>query len=226
MTQRSGDTARPLSRDRIISHALETVDEEGLDALSLRALGKRLGVSQTAFYRHVPDKAALLDGVAEAIWGEVLESFSTAIASREASTVEWRDVMRRYARALRGALLAHPNAVVLVLTHPISTPGGFSLVARVLAMLNDAGFEHPTDMLGLVTVVTVYTTGFAAAEASPPAGGAASSPAPGFSEALASMSEGEQKALEELVGQVMEGRWDLAEQFEVGLAAVLDGWRA
>ena len=43
--------ARTLTRERIFSAALALVDEAGLAALSLRALGKRLGVSQTAFYR-------------------------------------------------------------------------------------------------------------------------------------------------------------------------------
>ena len=60
--------ARTLTRKRIFSAALALVDEEGLAALSLRALGKRLGVSQTAFYRYVPDKAALLEGVSEEVW--------------------------------------------------------------------------------------------------------------------------------------------------------------
>jgi len=51
------------------------VDEEGLSALSLRSLGKRLGVSQAAFYRHFPDKAALLEGIAEQVWRLTFESF-------------------------------------------------------------------------------------------------------------------------------------------------------
>ena len=56
-----------LTRESILREALTLVDEKGFDALSLRTLGKRLGVSQAAFYRHIPDKAALLDGVAEII---------------------------------------------------------------------------------------------------------------------------------------------------------------
>ena len=50
-------------------------DEEGLSALSLRSLGKRLGVSQAAFYRHFPDKAALLEGIAEQVWRLTFEAF-------------------------------------------------------------------------------------------------------------------------------------------------------
>ena len=66
---------RALSRDIILSAALELVDEEGLSALSLRSLGKRLGVSQAAFYRHIPDKAALLEGISEQVWRLTFDSF-------------------------------------------------------------------------------------------------------------------------------------------------------
>ena len=66
---------RTLSRDIILSGALDLVDEEGLSALSLRSLGKRLGVSQAAFYRHFPDKAALLEGIAEQVWRLTFEAF-------------------------------------------------------------------------------------------------------------------------------------------------------
>jgi len=66
---------RALSREIILSTALEVVDEEGLSALSLRSLGKRLGVSQAAFYRHFPDKAALLEGIAEQVWRLTFEAF-------------------------------------------------------------------------------------------------------------------------------------------------------
>jgi len=51
-------------RRALVSEAVRTIREEGVDALTLRAAGKRLGVSQTALYRHFPDKAALLAAVA------------------------------------------------------------------------------------------------------------------------------------------------------------------
>ena len=58
-----------------MSAALELVDDAGLSALSLRSLGKRLGVSQAAFYRHFPDKAALLEGICEQLWRLTYERF-------------------------------------------------------------------------------------------------------------------------------------------------------
>ena len=67
--------SRALTRDIILSAALELVDDAGLSALSLRSLGKRLGVSQAAFYRHFPDKAALLEGICEQLWRLTYERF-------------------------------------------------------------------------------------------------------------------------------------------------------
>lgn len=71
--QREGPAARdgeaprePLSRERIVAAALELIDDEGLDALTMRALGQRLGVEAMALYYYFPNKAALLEAVAAA----------------------------------------------------------------------------------------------------------------------------------------------------------------
>ena len=63
-TPREGRGRRtPLSRERILEEALRLVDEEGLRALTMRALGKRLGVDPMSVYNHVPGKAALGQGI-------------------------------------------------------------------------------------------------------------------------------------------------------------------
>ena len=54
---------KPLNRDRIATAALELVDREGLDALSMRKLGKALGVQAMSLYRYFDSKDALLDGI-------------------------------------------------------------------------------------------------------------------------------------------------------------------
>lgn len=215
---------RALSRETILAEALCLVDAKGLDALSFRALGSRLGVSQTAFYRHVPDKAALFDGIAEEVWREVLATFDDSLA--EAPAPGWRDAALRYARTLLAVLRAHPNAVVLMLTHPISTPGQFSLVARSLARLSATGVELPAGALDLVCALTVYTTGFAAAEVAPPAGGAAQEPGAGLDDAFRDLPEDEGAALDRLIAPMRSDGWNLAGQFEVGLGALVAGWAA
>lgn len=213
--------SRALTRDIILSAALELVDDAGLSALSLRSLGKRLGVSQAAFYRHFPDKAALLEGICEQLWRLTYERFlalvqgadgvhddatpgspaasgaSAAPGSPAASApavpdpspdaepdsnptttpqtapdqaLQAQEYIRQYANCLRATLQDHPNTVILLMTHPISTPEQLSLLAGVLASLARSGFTPTTDTLALITSVSVYTTGFVAAEVVPPAG--------------------------------------------------------
>ena len=272
--------SRALTRDIILSAALELVDDAGLSALSLRSLGKRLGVSQAAFYRHFPDKAALLEGICEQLWRLTYERFLALVqgadgvhddaapgapatpavpAAPGASAVsppdqalQAQEYIRQYANCLRATLQDHPNTVILLMTHPISTPEQLSLLAGVLASLARSGFTPTTETLALITSVSVYTTGFVAAEVVPPAGTSDDAVAKPGSAALAAAptpaapSEGaddavvagtedlmavsamldpaDAAALQPLIGEVLAGKWDFSAQFERGLEAILRGW--
>ena len=284
--------SRALTRDIILSAALELVDDAGLSALSLRSLGKRLGVSQAAFYRHFPDKAALLEGICEQLWRLTYERFlalaqgadgvhddaapgasatpaapatpgaparpdpspdtepgsSPAITPQTApdQALQAQEYIRQYANCLRATLQDHPNTVILLMTHPISTPEQLSLLAGVLASLARSGFTPTTDTLALITSVSVYTTGFVAAEVVPPAGTSDDAVAKPGSTAPAAPSEGaddavvagtedlmavsamldpaDAAALQPLIGEVLAGKWDFSAQFERGLEAILRGW--
>ena len=294
--------SRALTRDIILSAALELVDDAGLSALSLRSLGKRLGVSQAAFYRHFPDKAALLEGICEQLWRLTYERFlalvqgadgvhddaapgasavsapavpgasaasapagpdpspvaepdsSPAITPQTApdQALQAQEYIRQYANCLRATLQDHPNTVILLMTHPISTPEQLSLLAGVLASLARSGFTPTTDTLALITSVSVYTTGFVAAEVVPPAGTSevavakpgsptpAATPTPaapsgGANDAVVAGAEdlmavsamldpADAAALQPLIGEVLAGKWDFSAQFERGLEAILRGW--
>lgn len=60
------DRHRALSRERIVAAALELIDEGGMAALTMRALGQRLGVEAMALYHYFPSKQALLEAIGEA----------------------------------------------------------------------------------------------------------------------------------------------------------------
>ena len=212
---KSSSKSRTLSKKKIFSTALALVDEKGLSSLSLRALGQRLGVSQAAFYRHVPNKSALLEGVSEEVLRRALESFSSGIERNAEvySQMSWQNYLRAYAVSLHDTLLQHPNAIMLVLTHPISTPGQLSLFAKMLANLSKTGFSAPLDMLGIATAVV------------PPVGSTSEEDAPSLSEAIESLPADELDSLSMLIGDIMEGKWDFSTQFERGLDALLQGWK-
>ena len=295
--------SRALTRDIILSAALELVDDAGLSALSLRSLGKRLGVSQAAFYRHFPDKAALLEGICEQLWRLTYDRFLALVQGADGvhddaapgspaapgasatpaapaapgvptasaparpdpspdtepgsspaitpqttpdQALQAQEYMRQYANCLRATLQDHPNTVILLMTHPISTPEQLSLLAGVLASLARSGFTPTTDTLALITSVSVYTTGFVAAEVVPPAGtsddavakpgsAAPAAPSGGANDAVVAGTEdlmavsamldpADAAALQPLIGEVLAGKWDFSAQFERGLEAILRGW--
>ena len=55
-------------RRALLDEALRTIQDDGVEALTLRAIGVRLGVSRTALYRHFTDKRALLSAVATEVF--------------------------------------------------------------------------------------------------------------------------------------------------------------
>jgi AcrR family transcriptional regulator len=57
-----------LSREKILKVALRVVDEERMDALSMRRLGAELGVNPMSIYHHLPDKAAVIAGLVELVF--------------------------------------------------------------------------------------------------------------------------------------------------------------
>jgi AcrR family transcriptional regulator len=86
-----GDLERAL-----LEAALRTIREDGVQELTLRGVGARLGVSRTALYRHFEDKTALLAGVAAEGFRLLHEALTRAIAK---ASVEGADTLQEMARA-------------------------------------------------------------------------------------------------------------------------------
>jgi AcrR family transcriptional regulator len=91
-----------LSRAGIRAAALEIIDRDGLDGLSMRKLAAALHVSAPALYFHYPTKEQLLDDVASGI----IEQVDTSAFARG-----WREGLFGWARSYRAALAGHPNIV-------------------------------------------------------------------------------------------------------------------
>src|SRR5712692_3241040 len=62
---------RPLTRERILQTGLWMIDQQGLEAFTMRKLAQELGVDPMSIYRHFENKEALLDGVVDVLWSEV-----------------------------------------------------------------------------------------------------------------------------------------------------------
>ncbi len=132
-----------LNRRIVVRAALELVDADGLEALSMRRLGHALGRDPMALYRHAASRKELLAGVVELVLEE-LEVFP--------DDAHWQDQLRRIAHELRRVCLLHPNVVPVLVTGALSTPlglrpaGTLKPLEQILGILIDAGFT-PADAL-------------------------------------------------------------------------------
>jgi TetR/AcrR family tetracycline transcriptional repressor len=115
-----GTAKERLSRDTVARAAIELVDAEGLDALTVRRLATGLGVTPMALYWHFKDKDALLDGVAEQLLSEV-------VLPDEDDSVAWDVQLRAALQALLAGLAAHPASLSSSRSASCSaTPAGWS----------------------------------------------------------------------------------------------------
>lgn len=124
----------PLSRERIIESALRIIDDEGVEALSMRRIAAALGVQAMSLYNHVGGKADVLDGVTEYI--------TTDMHITRHSRDSWEDGIRSVAHAFRRASLRHPRAGELVLTRQLNSPGVLPTIDCSLKVLLEHGFEE------------------------------------------------------------------------------------
>lgn len=136
--------AEKLTREKLIAAALEIVDRDGLDALSMRKLGAELGVDPMAAYRHLPNKDALLDGVIEAVAGSAEVDVDESLP--------WQDQLRQLIRANLKATLAHPNVLSIMAQRPLTTPGSLGLVERSFKIMTGAGIPLKQAALGINTM--------------------------------------------------------------------------
>ena len=104
-----------LTRSMILQTALSIVDRDGVDRLSMRRLSNALGRDPAMLYRHVPSKAAVLDGVAEIVLAQL---------AVDTADPDWAGQLRSVAHHFRQLALAHPNVVPLLVTRPLATPLG------------------------------------------------------------------------------------------------------
>lgn len=139
----------PLSRDRVLRAALDLVDREGVDALTMRRLGRDVGVEAMSLYGYVDSKEDLIEGVVE----QVFRQMPLIVPGPG----RWQDRLRRHARAYRSVLLDHPNAVRLVARRPLATEGIAAFVDSALAELQAVGLdlEMADRVLGVVASFTL-----------------------------------------------------------------------
>jgi AcrR family transcriptional regulator len=133
----------PLDRERILSAAITFIDREGLPGLTMRRLGRSLGVEAMSLYRYIPGREELLDGVVDTIVNEMYDDEEILDSPRHG----WQDFLQRLAHGVRRIALAHPKAFPLVASRPPEAPWlrpplrNLKWVESFLDGLNSEGFS-------------------------------------------------------------------------------------
>ena len=138
-----------LDRDGIARTALAILDEEGIDALTMRRLADRVGVPTMTLYGSFRNKR------------EVLDAAVTAAVADFAFTRpdgDFREQVRAHARAVRRLLEQHPAIAMLRTREPSFQPAGFRLTEPALQILLDAGFP-PDEAVRAFRALFVHTIG-------------------------------------------------------------------
>ncbi|MEU0409124.1 TetR/AcrR family transcriptional regulator [Streptomyces griseorubiginosus] len=148
-------------REEILDAALAIADERGLEAVSMRALAERVGVTPMALYRHVKDKAALLDGMV----GRLLSALLPTEAAPGAREPAWDERLDALAHACREVTQRHPWAAHLLFSRPAVTPDAVRAVDIIYLALIEAGVPEP-EVPRLERLISTFVIGFATSEAS------------------------------------------------------------
>lgn len=134
-TQRRSKTRSriPVTRERVLRTAIDSADEGGIDALSMRKLAQALKVEAMSLYNHVSNKDDVLDGITDIVVGEI---------DLPAIGADWQAAMRQRASSAHEMLLRHPWASLLIVSRVNVGPAMLRYVDATIGCLREAGFSY------------------------------------------------------------------------------------
>jgi len=142
-----------LDKQRIVTEAVALLDAEGLDGVTTRKLAARLGVQSPTLYWHIPNKAALVTAIAEAILEQQFPE-----PAPPAPEEHWPDWLIGLAERLRRALLAHPDGARIIAASQLSLK---MAAISELAMSTLVGRGIPLRQARLIVLTVLrFTVGY------------------------------------------------------------------
>ena len=144
------DQPRGITRDAVVAEGVRLLDEQGLDGLTMRKLGKALQVSAPTLYWHVRDREEVLDLAYDAIFGELPTS--------ETSDGDWQRAARHWLLALRAMVLRHPWWAQLRPTRPAVGPQALRATGGLVELLTSSGLSG-ANLEAALTLMTDFAVG-------------------------------------------------------------------
>lgn len=150
---RTGPGPKPgLSVDMIIDAAIAVADAEGMAALSMRAVGERLGRTAMALYTYVPNKNELVDLMYDRALAELPTDYELGAG--------WRAALASWAEDTWAFYLRHPWMLQVSQARPVLGPGEFSTLETLVRILHETGLEARA-LRGIVGGLTHFVRGAA-----------------------------------------------------------------
>jgi AcrR family transcriptional regulator len=141
-----------LTREQIAQAALELVDRDGLEGLTMQRLAERMGVGTMTLYGYFRSKDELLDAIVDA---------AVAHPEPRLSTGSWREQLDELAHLAHRRLAAHPALVQIRLREPVLRPEALRFGEAGLEILHGAGFDD-AEAAQAFRLLFTYVVGFAA----------------------------------------------------------------
>jgi AcrR family transcriptional regulator len=126
-----------LSRERVLHAAVELTDEGGIESLTMRTLGQKLGVEAMSLYNHVANKEDILDGMVDLVMSEVNDAASEV----DVPAGEWKTALRRRVLAARGVFLRHRWAPDVLESRTNTSTPMLRYNDSVIGLFLNAGFS-------------------------------------------------------------------------------------
>jgi AcrR family transcriptional regulator len=209
----SPESRAPLTRERVLGAAVLLADEDGIESLTMRKLGLRLGVEAMSLYNHVANKDALLDGMVDLVVSEI---------DLPAGAVDWKEAMRRRAISAQAVFCRHPWASSLIDSRQSSGPARLRYFDWVVGTLRRAGFTLELAARAF-SVLDSYIYGFGRQQLNM-AAGVDMTPEELAEAFLRAIPADEYPYLREMVVEhAMDAGYDEGADFAFGLDLILDG---
>jgi AcrR family transcriptional regulator len=148
-TMPTADQSRPLSAETIVEAALELADSEGLQAVTMRAVGARIGAAAMSLYRHVPNKDALLEQMADHVLAQLPHPDPDA---------PWEAEIHAFFLAFHDLLLEHPAVAQVMIEMALAGPELSMRGEQVLSCLLRGGLDEQAAAQA-ITAFTWHTVG-------------------------------------------------------------------
>jgi AcrR family transcriptional regulator len=150
----------PVTPEAVVDAALRVIDDDGLDALTMRRLAHDLGVEPVTIYRQLPNKEAILAGVAEKLWREMAPPGGAASPPPPPPGAgDWRAQVREMWLALDGLMQRHPNAIPIIARGGSYSPSAGEGTAGMVRLFKDAGLT-PDEAAELLHILSACVVGF------------------------------------------------------------------